>query len=364
MNSATVKHQRYVTFIGHVGVGKSFLLNRLLEHKMMMVEFKSDENIAYSLTTEIQQQEVGDTIYTDTPGYSDVYTSNATQKAVKGMLGHGGYHQVIFVITLASGRIRRNDVVMIKEVLKVSKDITKYGIIINKLSTKLYQILSSNQHYQSQILQLFLTSQDNRSAYLLLIPDVTVAEDLTAATINIYDELLEFSKSLSFVEVNKCDIYNTKSEVVGNLEEEIREIRDEVKQLRVMRMRAYRKNHRKLEMARRYHKEKLRQEIQRHSKQVSEFGARRNFAIKDSETEPESYTKTESYTETDSSISRGNSFSSLASDNDIGTPKIPEFRMRLSSCTSTGNETDVSFTKRIRRRKRHRKPKRSKKKTN
>jgi GTPase len=139
---------KHLLFIGNPGAGKSTLLNcimrdrnsgELREDQM----FKSGISYGSGMTLQLHTEQITDTIFMDTPGLEDSTNRKEAAEAITEALKKNGYYQVVFVLTLESGRVRPSDVATITLVLESASEIIRYGVIFNKLGKN---ILSSISH--------------------------------------------------------------------------------------------------------------------------------------------------------------------------------------------------------------------------
>ena len=131
--------KRHILFAGNPGSGKSTLLNCLMSSRSSRSlgkneKFKSGPSIATGLTFKLGKKTVNGVTYMDTPGLDDIDKRKQAAEAITEALKQDGSYQVVFVVTLESGRVKPADVTTIQLILKSAEQITHYGIIFNKLS--------------------------------------------------------------------------------------------------------------------------------------------------------------------------------------------------------------------------------------
>jgi GTP-binding protein EngB required for normal cell division len=119
-----------IVFIGNPGVGKSSLLNAILQKPI----FSSGANAGTGLTKQEEAYYYENKLYVDTPGLDDIDMELKYQVAseIEKALKHSNNYKVIFVITLEGGRIKSADLVTINTVCKAINTEFEYGLIINK----------------------------------------------------------------------------------------------------------------------------------------------------------------------------------------------------------------------------------------
>ena len=112
--------------VGNPGSGKSTLLNSILQHPY----FKSGFSEGTGLTFKFDMKNVGGINFLDTPGLSDVEKRKAAAEAITLSLRQDGLYQVFFVCTLEAGRLRPDDVTLLKLILESAKELTTYYLIV------------------------------------------------------------------------------------------------------------------------------------------------------------------------------------------------------------------------------------------
>jgi len=224
-----------VVFIGNPGVGKSTLLNCLVGKAV----FKNGTKIATGLTNQLQMRKSKGVTYCDTPGLKDIEMQEESMEAILQALQQGGRYFVAFVITLESGRVKPEDISTIEAVLEGAPDITRFGLIINKLSSAVHKELSSDDdkvklHCDIVEEQILRNVHGRRHPAVHLVPKYTQLED----ELDLYMELpklrkfIENSLKLFSVTIHKENVnvaftltqYHTAYE---------RERRDEIQRLKL-----------------------------------------------------------------------------------------------------------------------------------
>ena len=98
---------KHLLFVGNPGAGKSCLLNGCIG----AVEFQSGVSIATGMTTHLQWHEDETGLkFGDTPGLTDVEKREQAAAEISEALRQEGEYRLVFVVTLASGRVRPDDI--------------------------------------------------------------------------------------------------------------------------------------------------------------------------------------------------------------------------------------------------------------
>ena len=138
---------------------------------------------------------------------------------------------MFFVITLEAGRLRPDDITTIKLVLESASDIKHYSLIINKLSTVVYDgLLKSNaEHLKFMITELLLqTNSKDKLPSIFLQKHSFKLWDAK----NKFEELVdlkEFVDMAPSMNVRPSNIENIKG--VDNYEEIVKIIHHEIMEL-------------------------------------------------------------------------------------------------------------------------------------
>lgn len=166
----------------------------------------------------------------DTPGLEDAEMRKQAAEAITMALRKNGCYQVVFVVTLESGRMRPQDVTVINLVLKSAIEIRHYGVIFNKLSNGLCKkINASNEDKAKLVAQVTLQEGDNIALpFPLFLPDIGELEDKDDVTADV-PALKTFMQKLPShdihvqnvekIELNKFEKYLQELEKLRQLNE-------------------------------------------------------------------------------------------------------------------------------------------------
>lgn len=165
------------------------------KHQIKEVLFESGISIGGGMTSQLQEKNLDEIIYLDTPGLEDKRLRKQAAEAITNGLRKNGMYKVFFVTTLESGRVRASDAATIRIVMDCAKEIKHYGIIINKLSRNAYEKLKTDKAAQDNIIaQLKVMDQETGRVTLpvpLFLPLINKLDDEDNALADVPD-LLEF----------------------------------------------------------------------------------------------------------------------------------------------------------------------------
>ena len=201
----------YVLCVGNPGSGKSTILNCLMTSRSTQElnerqKFKSGA-FASGMTHQLDTKAVGGITYLDTPGLDDVNKRKEAAEAITEALKKDGRYQVVFVLTLEAGRVKPADVATMQLILKSATDITRYGVIFNKLNKSVMEKL----HKESTIILLTQVSiqLDKGSKkpfpYPLLLQKIEDLEDKDDAVAEI-PELEDYFSNLPSIDIQSLNV--------------------------------------------------------------------------------------------------------------------------------------------------------------
>jgi len=161
------RKKKYLLFAGNPGVGKSTLLNCIMNRRSCgkLGEnqiFKSGISMGSGMTFELDIKQIDGVIYMDTPGLEDIKMRKQAAKAITEALKRDGEYQIVFVVTLEAGRVRPTDVTTITLVLESAKEITHYGVIFNILGKRVLKKINEENFKMELLTQVSLKSGPNK----------------------------------------------------------------------------------------------------------------------------------------------------------------------------------------------------------
>lgn len=203
-------------FVGNPGVGKSTILNGM----MKSMKFKSGTNIAEGLTFKLQIERVGPDTYMDTPGLSCIKMRKQAAVAIKEALQKGGLFKVCFLVTLEAGRVRPDDVTTMRLVLEAAPEITKYALVVNKVSKPMYKQLMDPE-IQSKLLDGFFTeAKMTRTDLIHINPHDPALHDESDVLAELPSGLQSFLENMPSVEIRRQNVKDIKHDEFERLKEE------------------------------------------------------------------------------------------------------------------------------------------------
>eukprot|EP00927_Polykrikos_kofoidii_P021617 TRINITY_DN20402_c0_g1_i1.p1 TRINITY_DN20402_c0_g1~~TRINITY_DN20402_c0_g1_i1.p1 ORF type:complete len:889 (+),score=89.70 TRINITY_DN20402_c0_g1_i1:96-2669(+) len=174
-------------WIGNPGVGKSTLANA----NAGAVLFKSGVSYGSGLTIALHKVHHGGSLHMDTPGLRDITMQKRAASEISEALKQEGTYKVLFVITLESGRIRPDDVVVMELVLQAAPTIRSYGVVINKLPKRTARMLRTNATDFGNLKTYLMAGLPSPTDHVLLLDNIPELEDeqdqLWAASVEFRD---------------------------------------------------------------------------------------------------------------------------------------------------------------------------------
>jgi ankyrin repeat protein/adenylate kinase family enzyme len=164
-------YEEIVIFCGNPGAGKSTLCNSIFQRAV----FQSGVSDGTGLTRQQQAFVHQHTKYIDTPGLLDADEALMERAAreIEKALKENSNHKIIFVATLASGRIKSEDLATINKICTSVKVDFEYGIIFNKLTKPVIALLQENQAEMKKYLG---TLRKQPASIVMLEKDRTIAD--------------------------------------------------------------------------------------------------------------------------------------------------------------------------------------------
>lgn len=168
----------------------------------------------------------------DTPGLEDIkYRQQAAEEISKALKQNGKY-QVVFVLTLESGRVRPQDVTLVNLVLECTPEIYQYGVIFNKLTRSAIGRIKKDSEYEMILLsQVSLQSAVTKQRPVpvpLFLPRIDELDDEVDAIVRI-PELEKFMTTLPLIQIHKENVSDLAidkyEEYTEHLQKQIEELR-------------------------------------------------------------------------------------------------------------------------------------------
>ena len=161
-----------ILVVGNPGAGKSTILNTLLQK----AQFKSGASLGVGLTFRFDKFQENGITYMDTPGLCDIERRKQAAEAITMALKQNGIYKVFFVATLEQGRLRPDDVALLKMILESATELTNYYVVINQVSRAIKKNLKLDNKAIDQILLNSAISKQNLPHNTLIVDRVDEIE--------------------------------------------------------------------------------------------------------------------------------------------------------------------------------------------
>ena len=200
---------KYICFFGNPGSGKTTLLNCEMKRQIPDLQqsdlFKSGVSVGYGLTSQLSSKVINEVTFFDTPGLEDLNVSRrkASADAITLALRQNGIYQIVFVVTLESGRIRPADLATISLVLEASPDIKVWGIIFNKVTI----LRQSENKIQDEIVSIVKQKYATYKFHVLFIDEILKLKDKDNE-VAVIPGMAEFMQKVPFINIDAKNVAN------------------------------------------------------------------------------------------------------------------------------------------------------------
>jgi GTP-binding protein EngB required for normal cell division len=201
--SLSKEEKVHIVLVGNPGVGKSTILNSLCGQ----IHFRSGVSYGSGLTTCLQEVELANLVYADTPGLADAELREQAAKEIERLFRSVRRIKLVFVITLEAGRVRPADLATIKLVLDalgIQNMTNQFAIIINKVSNRIKEDLKDSQKLTQLLGCLNALDSDNvrHTQFVRLLANNAELDDVDNALVVPQQTVLELIACLPDVRVD------------------------------------------------------------------------------------------------------------------------------------------------------------------
>ncbi|KAG7384874.1 hypothetical protein PHYBOEH_009258 [Phytophthora boehmeriae] len=193
-------------FLGNPGTGKSTLINCLIGNQV----FQAGVNWGDGLTRDFQRFESNGVTYMDTPGLADGSIIELAARAITTALKQSGSYKLFFMVRLQNGRVVSEDLSTVESVLdSIELPGVRYSILINNISRKVYETLSTRGREFDAIASL-INSGKYSTTNICLIPRI--------------DELTEKNNQVVQLPLRVVDFIENKAPTISILQTNVKNI--------------------------------------------------------------------------------------------------------------------------------------------
>ncbi|XP_066915262.1 trichohyalin-like isoform X2 [Clytia hemisphaerica] len=221
----------YLLTAGNPGSGKSTILNCVMQMRNSKLlredqKFLSGVSFGSGMTYQLDVKELNGIVYMDTPGLDDIDKRKQAAEAITQALKRDGSYQIIFVVTLESGRVKPADIATINLILDSAREITSYGVIFNKMSKAALRMLDK-QGKQALLTQVSARyRQEDKplplALYLRKYEDLEDEENAVAEILELEDFLLR----LPTIEIHSQNVNKIKENEYDQLKDHFQKLTD------------------------------------------------------------------------------------------------------------------------------------------
>ena len=165
----------------------------------------------------------------DTPGLCDIEKRKQAAEAITKALKQDGIYKMFFIVTLEQGRLRPDDVTLLKMILESAPELTKYYLIINQVSRAVKKKLLNDTAIFNMLLKSGI-SEVNLPYDTYILDRIDEIDGESDQFIEKAEELIRFVRGAKGVEIHSELVTeistDTFEEIREQMETKIKEISD------------------------------------------------------------------------------------------------------------------------------------------
>ena len=187
---------------------------------LKQIQFKSGVVFGSGLTFQLDKFQKNGVSYMDTPGLSDISKRKQAAAAITKALREEGHFRVFFVLRLDSGRLKPDDISLIKLVLESASDLTSYSLILNQVTKAVKRKLTGEQEIYKKLIEGGIPDDQLPKGVHIVDKDDEI-EDEDDRMLSNADDLLNFVENAIPVEIYPRNVEDLRIESFDQLREEL-----------------------------------------------------------------------------------------------------------------------------------------------